>query len=107
MKGKVMSAREFHDLGILQEVNRRVLHPIGLALTVVEDLDTNEVVEYGPVMDFRGDAEGVYYGYDAGTPEHRVMCRRALKFDALWEQRRGPRESALGFMVQPAVEDLT
>lgn len=103
MSPKTLSAKTFREEGLLQEVNRRFFHPLGLALFLDEDPDTGELA-FGGVYDYRDDAEGVRYGWEPGTAGHQAMVRRAMKVDLLWDQRAGPRVEALGYMVQPAEE---
>jgi hypothetical protein len=55
---KYISIREFVDLGFLQEVNRLVLHPAGLALEVTVADDATSM----RVWDYRDDPEGVVFG---------------------------------------------
>lgn len=50
---------EFVALGFLQEVNRRFLHPCGLALEVVKHDDGT--MEFGGVWDYRDDPEGMVF----------------------------------------------
>lgn len=57
---KRMTVTEFRRLGLLQEINRRFLHPMGLALEVETD-DTGEVVGFGEVWDYREDPEGMLF----------------------------------------------
>lgn len=54
-----MDVREFRELGYLQELNRRFLHPLGLALEVVQNDDGTE--ELGDVWDCREDPEGLMF----------------------------------------------
>jgi hypothetical protein len=64
-----MSPQEFQELGILQEVNRQFLHPLGLALEVTFDPSIGEFV-FGEVWDYRSDPEGIIFGDGVlGTPE--------------------------------------
>lgn len=91
---KRMDVAEFRREGYLQEVNRRFLHPLGLALEVVVEEDGSE--RLGGVWDCRGDAEGVYFAGDADT------AAKAARVDALWAERGAARRAALGFVVQPA-----
>jgi hypothetical protein len=39
---RYMDVREFREAGFLQEVSRRVLHPVGLALEVAVEEDGTE-----------------------------------------------------------------
>lgn len=57
---KTISAKEFREAGYLQEVNRRFLHPLGLALEVLVEDDGSE--RFGEVWDYRDDPEGIHYG---------------------------------------------
>jgi hypothetical protein len=84
---------EFRKGGYLQEVNRRVLHPLGLALAVQYD-DDGTGTGY-VVLDSRDDPEGIYFhpGCDLAPHADRVQA----EFD-----RRAPaREKRLGYVVQP------
>jgi hypothetical protein len=62
---KYMDIKEFREKGFLQEVNRLVLHPCGLAMEVMVHDDGTETL--GGVWDYRGDPEGMCYAnMDAG-----------------------------------------
>jgi len=56
---KTLSVEEFRALGLLQEVNRKVLHPMGLALSV--ECEDGVAVRFGQVIDCRDDPEGFRY----------------------------------------------
>lgn len=93
-----MPVAEFRELGYLQEVNRRLLHPLGLAL-VVETLEEFEVIR--AVRDDRADLEGIIYA--AGTiPEDEKA--RAARINAEWSRRSAARQARLGYVIQP-IED--
>lgn len=62
---KHMDIKEFCDLGFLQEVNRLVLHPCGLALEVTVDDDDETKQWISGVWDYRDDPEGVYFDWKA------------------------------------------
>jgi hypothetical protein len=89
---KRIDIQEFRELGFLQEVNRRVLHPAGLALEIVVEEDGTE--HLGGVWDYRDDPEGMVYG-DIMAPE------KAASVDALIEQHRAVREELFGWLIQP------
>jgi hypothetical protein len=90
---KYMSVKEFRELGLLHEVNRLVLHPLGLALEVRIDDDGNE--SFGQVWDDRDDPEGIYYGDDLLSPEKaKAVCDLMLS-------RRGERLTQLNYVIQP------
>lgn len=59
---KYLDIQEFIDLGFLFEVNRRVLHPFGLALEVRQD-DDGKYQLYG-IWDYRDDPEGMQFAPD-------------------------------------------
>lgn len=92
---KYIGAAEFAAEGYLQEVNRRFLHPLGLALEILVDGDG--VTTFGGVWDFRDDPEGMNFG-DTDNPERLA---KKQNIDRLWDERRPEREAALGYMVQP------
>jgi hypothetical protein len=89
---KYLDAREFREGGYLQEVNRLVLHPVGLAMEVVRNDDGTE--RLGGVWDYRDDPEGIYFG--DGVDEAKAERVRA---EMLAKTKR--RLSALGYVVQP------
>jgi len=63
-KVKRIDIKEFREKGFLQEANRQFFHPLGLALEIIIDDDTGEVVSLGGVWDYRDDPEGMFYGND-------------------------------------------
>ena len=67
---KRMDIKEFREKGYLQELNRRFLHPLGLALEIKTEKDGTEVL--GGIWDYREDEEGIYYDI-ANSDEERVQ----------------------------------
>lgn len=57
-----MSVKDFVEIGLLQEVNRQFLHPMGLALEVV--IDDDGTYKFGEIWDYRDDEEGMLFGKD-------------------------------------------
>lgn len=53
------AARFLHDTGLLFEINRRILHPLGLALEIAQEEDG--VMYVSGVWDCRDDPEGVIF----------------------------------------------
>lgn len=101
---KYMSVKEFRESGLLQEINRRFLHPMGLALAA--RASTDEEGNYlkldetlGPIMDARDDPEGFKFSND-NPPEPD----KTEKVDAMFEAKRAYREETLGYHVQPVPE---
>jgi hypothetical protein len=82
------------DSGLLFEINRTSLHPLGLALEVVVDGDN---VTIGDLWDYRHDIEGMLYDpgtFASGRAKHLGMMA-AWGYDA--HQKR---KAALGYIVQ-------
>lgn len=82
-KIKRMSVSEFRKLGYLREVNRCFLHPLGLALEIVVEVDGT--MRFGEVHDYRDDPEGLMYGEDivstqqASEDAQRILAERDAK----------------------------
>lgn len=97
----VMDLTEFHRDGYLQEVNRRVLHPLGLALYAMVEKD-GTVSSIG-VYDDRADPEGWCFTLGgAGLEEQRDRFLANFgTVTARWVERAPARLEALGYMVQP------
>ena len=89
---------EFRERGYLQELNRRFLHPLGLALEVCCDGD-GTVNHIGGIWDFRHDPEGM--AFQSKEMEAEEFRERSAYVDAEWERRRDAREELFGDVVQP------
>ena len=59
---KRMSVEEFRNLGLLMEVNRLFLHPLGLCLEF--KVADNGDMEFGKIQDYRDDPEGIKFEAD-------------------------------------------
>ena len=98
---KIKEAAEFlRDSGLLFEINRKILHPLGLALEVNTNDDGTE--EFGQVWDSRDDPEGFLYADDCYLS--------GLKKFKLYMKERGnmalkSRMERLGYLVQKRYED--
>lgn len=65
----MITPAEFRDRGYLQEVNRRVLHPLGIAIALYENDMLDENGEFSiSIIDVRNDPEG-YLFLDLSDPE--------------------------------------
>ena len=84
----LMDIKEFRELGFLQEVNRLVLHPAGLALAIEVMEDGSERL-YG-IYDHRDDPEGILYG------EGQMEWAKVKSVRAEWLNHYFPRCEALG-----------
>jgi hypothetical protein len=96
-----LDADTFRDDGYLQEVNRRFLHPLGLALEwqAGGDDDGNALLR---VWDCRDDPEGIAFAAAPGTAIFEDG--KAERVADLEAQRRPARVAALGYWIQPAEE---
>jgi hypothetical protein len=95
---KRMDIKEFRAKGYLQEINRLLLHPLGLALEVIiNDEDGSE--RLGGVWDYRDDPEGLAYLDEvASSPEFQ---QKAQYIAAQFHSRAQRRQEELGFIIQP------
>lgn len=90
-----MDIAEFREGGYLQEVNRMLLHPLGLALSVTVDEDgTGRLAN---VWDYRDDPEGIVFAADTD------LAPKAALVDDEWSRREPERTRRLGWMIQPSV----
>lgn len=89
---KLIDAHDFQSEGYLQEVNRRLLHPLGFALQVVKRDDGTTT--YAGVWDSRDDLEGIHFAGEAAL-------LYAEKVDAELDLRAPHRFAALGYVVEP------
>lgn len=94
---KYMSLEEFKDSGYLQEVNRRFLHPLGLALELGA-ATPDGVLYINGIWDCRDDPEGIRFA----PPPPSVD--KVMAVDAEWQTREPLRTAALGYMIQPPEE---
>ena len=87
------AARFLLDTGLLGEVNRVILHPRGLALSVGDnelDGDAREV-RFHSVLDYRDDPGGISFDDDTA----KEIEAKLSKFDAdEAERRNSPREES-------------
>lgn len=89
-----MNVKEFIDGGYLCLVNIEILHPLGLALSVIEDEYGNS--SFGEIMDHRDDPEGIIYDeIDADIMFKLYNVKREQ------DRRREARIGALGYWIQP------
>lgn len=97
---KRMSVREFRERGYLQELNRRFLHPLGLAIEVALDPDGEE--RFGNVWDYRDDPEGLIYAPGMIDPD------KAARIQLEAQRKQAARKKLLkGVFVQSADDRKT
>lgn len=92
MPWEFMDLQEFVDDGYLLEVNRVLLHPLGLALVL--DRDDDGTLSIAGIGDARDDPEGVTFTWDPGDVE------KVRNVEQLWDARVQARVRAIGTMVQ-------
>ena len=93
---KRMTASEFREAGLLQELNRQFLHPRGLALEVVI---ADGAESFGGVWDYSSDPEGVTFHPTMPLAEKAALANTAAPVKA--EERL----AKFGWIVQPAAFD--
>lgn len=98
---KYMSLKEFMDLGLLQEINRQFLHPMGMALEMIEE-DDGSVPGFGGVWDYRDDPEGMYFGEELS--KNIKFKEKAEKVKEMFEEKRKEREKKFGWHIQSVEE---
>lgn len=96
-EGKTISVKEFRELGLLQEVNRRFLHPLGLAMEVIIDAETGEE-RIERCWDARDDPEGWTFGDGIidGEKGRAIEAEERIRYEA--------RFATLGYTIQPLPE---
>lgn len=93
------AARFLYQSGLLFEINRRVLHPLGLALEIQQDDEDSDKIGFGGLWDYRNDPEGLYFdaeSFDSGAA--RLGAFLGHDVPTRFEQR----ERTLGFVIQVA-----
>ncbi len=88
-----MKLRQFQQLGFLQEVNRQLLHPMGLAMAFTVENDEVTAVE---IWDGRSDPEGYVF-----TDLTEDECRRSDEIERDYRRALNFRQAQLGYGVQP------
>lgn len=90
---KRMDLKEFREMGLLAELNRAFLHPLGLALESIIDDETKEE-KLGGIWDYRDDPEGMLY-----SREH-FPTGKIKKAQEFIRQKHEQRIKTLGFIYQ-------
>lgn len=89
-KVEYMPLLEFIQEGYLQEINRQVLHPAGLAIAI--DCENSTI----SIWDYRSDTEGIIYGEDIISQDKINNVRQEQ------EKHKENRMKMLSYIVQPA-----
>lgn len=99
-KIKRIGIKEFREKGYLQELNRRFLHPLGLALEVI--VNDEGIEKLGGVWDYREEQEGIYYDISNSNLERKNKFNEKRFFiDTELESRCENRKKVLGFDIEP------
>jgi hypothetical protein len=91
-----MDAREFREAGYLMELNRRFLHPLGLALETVRAADGSE--QFGAIHDGRDDPEGYIF---ADSFFELDDAANADRIQREWHDKADARLKRFGWILQP------
>ena len=94
---KYIPVKEFRALGFIQEINRQLLHPCGLAIEVIVNEETGEET-LGGVWDYRDDPEGMRFA------EGELSFDKVKAVDQLTKSKAQFRLDNLGYVVQPVEE---
>lgn len=90
---KLISMNDFVGFGFLHEMNRQFLHPLGLAMMVTRNEETEEVEFYG-IMDNRDDPEGIIF-------EDALDLIKIENVQAIRQQKATTRQKNFGWVIQP------
>lgn len=99
MEIKRMSLSEFREKGLLQEVNRQFLHPLGLALEMVIDDDGKSL--FGGVWDSRDDPEGIIFDLSIPLDKDAENYVQSLR-----DAHEAERMKRFGWVIQPIKEPV-
>lgn len=101
MSIKRIDISEFRSLGYLQELNRRFLHPLGLALEVIVDKETKRE-SLGGVWDYRDDPEGMIYDIkNLNEEEQKEMALKSIFIDSELLKKEDERKKLFGSIIEP------
>jgi molecular chaperone GrpE len=96
---KKINIKEFREMGYLQELNRRFLHPLGLAMEI--SINENGDEELSGVWDYRDDSEGIYYDINNSDDVRKDKFKKNKEFiDNEIINRYKSRKDQIGFDVE-------
>jgi hypothetical protein len=108
---RIPAAKLLFDTGLLFEINRRILHPFGLAMEILYDDQEGALSEKDAIItmsqdiwDYRNDPEGVLY-----DPEELITGSEKFKrfLNTFGTSKLKKRAELLGFTIQaPAIENI-
>jgi hypothetical protein len=88
-----ISVKDFREKGYLQELNRRFLHPLGMALQVTVRDDGQEFIS--GIWDQRNDPEGIIFD------ESLIDVEKAKEVEKEFLEKSATRKNSLGYIIQP------
>lgn len=97
---KYLTIEELTDFGLLQEINRQFLHPLGYALevTVVSSKDVQAICR---IQDHTDDPEGVRFDEEYLAENIDDFRQKYINYMEMMFCRQVIREQNLGFRIQP------
>lgn len=102
-RNKIKNTPEFLlESGLLFEINRKILHPFGLALEVDISDDDKKIV-FGNIWDHRDDPEGLIYAEEAFNVGKEKIEKFMKEFG---DERLKTRLGILGYTIQEDANDL-
>ena len=100
---KKMDGKEFREMGLLQEINRFFLHPLGLALEFRQDDKGNDSIN--GIWDCREDPEGVLFALrESDLNSWNDKKKKVAEFMSAQHARR---LKTIGFIIQESPLDPT
>lgn len=102
-----LTVEDFRRLGLLQEINRLVLHPAGLAMQItVNDPEELQARSFEAcILDVRDDPEGMVFDFGpAPATDPAGAVAKAQAYQGLVEALRPAREALFGAAIQPLPE---
>lgn len=93
---KRIDIKEFREKGYLQELNRQFLHPLGLALEIIIDGESEKL---GGIWDYRDDPEGIHFVNKTSNGTNFKIKADFVK--SVFDTKKVLREKKLGYVIQP------
>ena len=90
MKVKRADIKELREMGLIHELNRLFLHPMGFALEIII-LDNGEE-KLGGIWDYRDNPEGILF--------NKLNQKKIDKIKKFRKQKAKKRKEILGFIIQ-------
>jgi len=98
--GEITDVAKFlYDTGLLFSINNQVLHPLGLALSVIVE-EGGSISGFGPLWNCTDDPEGIYFGPEAFF-DGLGKLHQYLKTRGGAEKIYNQRLEKLGYVIQP------